>query len=29
VKRYSTPESAAFVNGILDAVNHEINAKAR
>ncbi len=28
-KRYSTPESTAFVNGILDAVNQEINAKTR
>ncbi len=28
-KRFSTPESAAFVNGILDAVNQEINAKAK
>ena len=29
VKRFSSPESAAFVNGVLDAVNQEINAKAR
>jgi N utilization substance protein B len=28
-KRFSTPESAGFVNGILDAVNQEINAKTR
>jgi N utilization substance protein B len=29
VKRFSSPESAAFVNGVLDAVNQELNAKAR
>lgn len=28
-KRFSSPESAGFVNGVLDAVNQEINAKAR
>jgi len=28
-KRFSTPESAGFVNGVLDAVNQELNAKAR
>ena len=28
-KRFSSPESAAFVNGVLDAVNQELNAKAR
>jgi N utilization substance protein B len=26
-KRFSAPESAGFVNGILDAVNQELNAK--
>ncbi len=25
-KRFSTPESAGFVNGVLDAVNQELNA---
>ncbi len=29
VKRFSTPESAAFVNGVLDAVHQELNSKAR
>ena len=29
VKRFSSPESAAFVNGVLDAVNQELDAKAR
>ena len=29
VKRFSSPESVAFVNGVLDAVNQELNAKAR
>jgi N utilization substance protein B len=28
-KRFSSPESAGFVNGILDAVNEQINAKAQ
>jgi len=28
-KRFSSPESAGFVNGVLDAVNQELNAKAR
>ena len=28
-KRFSSPESAAFVNGVLDAVSQELNAKAR
>ena len=28
-KRFSSRESAGFVNGVLDAVNQEINAKAR
>ncbi|HEY7698298.1 MAG TPA: transcription antitermination factor NusB, partial [Vicinamibacteria bacterium] len=28
-KRFSSPESAAFVNGVLDAVNQELNAKAQ
>ena len=28
-KRFSSPESAGFVNGVLDAVNQEINAKAQ
>jgi transcription antitermination protein NusB len=28
-KRFSSPESAAFVNGVLDAVNQEINAEAQ
>jgi N utilization substance protein B len=28
-KRFSSPESAAFVNGVLDAVNQELNAKAK
>jgi N utilization substance protein B len=29
VKRFSSPESAAFVNGVLDAVHQELDAKAR
>jgi N utilization substance protein B len=29
VKRFSSPESAGFVNGVLDAVNQELNAKAQ
>lgn len=28
-KRFSSPESVAFVNGVLDAVNQELNAKAK
>jgi len=28
-KRFSSPESAGFVNGVLDAVNQELNAKAQ
>jgi N utilization substance protein B len=28
-KRFSSPESAGFVNGVLDAVNEQLNAKAR
>jgi N utilization substance protein B len=28
-KRFSSPESAAFVNGVLDAVNQELNTKAQ
>lgn len=28
-KRFSSPESVAFVNGVLDAVNQELNAKAQ
>jgi N utilization substance protein B len=28
-KRFSSPESVGFVNGILDAVNQEVNAKAQ
>lgn len=28
-KRFSSPESAGFVNGVLDAVNQELNTKAQ
>ena len=28
-KRFSSPESAGFVNGVLDAVNEQLNAKTR